>query len=84
MLALLDDYLHAKNLAEFLIFSKNIDDQRILKSDWTRGTTGHIQQKVVVTDATFLSMAKNLRDQFIPSRDIDDQTILQPDWLSTF
>ena len=28
-----------------LIPSKDIDDQRILKSDWPKGTPGHINQE---------------------------------------
>ena len=34
------------------IIFRDTDDQRILNSDWMRGTTGHIQTKVVVSDAT--------------------------------
>ena len=36
-----------------LISSRDTDDQRILQSDWIRGTNGHIQTKVKVTDPTF-------------------------------
>ena len=35
-------------------YSRDIDDQRILKSDWPSGRTGHTQPKVVVPDPTFL------------------------------
>ena len=49
-----DNYLHAKNLRDCWISSRYINDQRILLSDWTSGTTGHTQPKVVVSDATFL------------------------------
>ena len=55
-----------------MIFSKDIDDQRILQSDWTRGTIGHTQPKEVVLHAPDLH-AKNLRDWWITSRDTDDQ-----------
>ena len=51
MLPFLDDYLHMKNLRYQLIPFKDIDDQRILKYDYTRGTLA--QSKVVVSDATF-------------------------------
>ena len=36
-----------------LILCRDIHNQRILQSDWIRGTPGHTQQKVVVSDATF-------------------------------
>ena len=36
MLPSLDKYLHAKNLRYQLIFSRDINDQRILQSDWLR------------------------------------------------
>ena len=48
-----NDYLHAK-LRYHLALSPNIDDQRILQTDWTRGTTGHTQPKVLVSGPTFL------------------------------
>ena len=48
-----------KNLRDRSIPFRNIDDQTILQSDWTRGTSGHTQPKVVVSEATFLiSMEK--------------------------
>ena len=53
MLISFDDYLHAEKLRHKLTLSQDIDDQRILQSDWTRCTSGHIQQKVVVLDPTF-------------------------------
>ena len=53
MLPSLDDYLHAKNQSYRLIHSSDIDDQRILQYDWTRGPTGYTQPKVVVSDTTF-------------------------------
>ena len=36
-----------------LIPSRNTDGQKILESDWTRGTPGHTQPKMAVLDATF-------------------------------
>ena len=36
-----------------LIPSRDIDDQRILQSYWTKGTTGHTRPKDLVQDATF-------------------------------
>ena len=51
MLPSFDKYLHAKNLKNQLIPSRDINDQRISQSDWTKGTIGHIQTKVVVLDA---------------------------------
>ena len=42
----LDDYLHAKNLRRNCwISSKDIDDQRILESDWTRAQLATPDQK---------------------------------------
>ena len=38
-----------------LILSGYIDDQRILKFDWTRGTPSHIQPKVVFSSATWVN-----------------------------
>ena len=67
----LDQYLYAKNP---LIPSSDIVNQRILQSDCTTGKPGHTQQKVVVSDATFLDdnlNARNLRYQLIPCRGID-------------
>ena len=60
MLRSLDDYLHAKSLRNCWISSRDIDDQRILQSDWKRGTklylasSGHTQPNVVASEATFL------------------------------
>ena len=53
MLLSLDNYLHAINLKDRLAPSRDIDDQKILQSDCVRGTTGHSQPKVVVSDAIF-------------------------------
>ena len=53
MLLSLDDYLHAINLKDQSIPSRDVDDQKSLRSDWVRGTTGHTQPKEVVSDAIF-------------------------------
>ena len=61
MLASFDDYLHAKQQQQqqqktnrkkskyknkyHLILSTDIDNLRILQSDWIKGTTSHIQSK---------------------------------------
>ena len=61
-----------------MILSKDIDVQRILQSDSTRGTTGHTQPQVVVSDPIrWLSPCKKVRNQLTLSRDIDDQRNLQ-------
>ena len=61
-----------------MILFYDIDDQRILQSDWT------IQLKVVVfrpyIPLASNSMQKKNRCQLIVSRDIDNQRILQADW----
>ena len=49
MLPAFGDYHHAKNLKDYWISSRDIDDQKFLGD-----LTGHTQQKVVVSDATFL------------------------------
>ena len=54
MLLFSDDYLHAKNLRDPLIPSRDIDGQRILQSDWVGSTIAHITSRVVVSDAIFL------------------------------
>ena len=76
MLPSLHDYLLAKSLGDSLISFIDTDDQRILQPDWARGTTGHTQPKVVVSDVTFYFddylHAKNLRDRLIPFREMDD------------
>ena len=56
-----------------MILFTDIDDQRILQSDWMKSTTATSNQKVAASHATFLwwlSPIKNLRDQSIPSKDI--------------
>ena len=47
----------AANLRYWLLPCRVIGDQKIMQSNWRRGTTGHTQTKVVVSDANF----KNLR-----------------------
>ena len=46
-----------------LVPSRYIDDQRILKSDWTRETLGHTHQRLIALEATFpliiISMLKS-------------------------
>ena len=37
------------------------DDQRILTSDWPKGTSGHTQPREVVLNATLLSLCKKLK-----------------------
>ena len=51
MLPSLDDYLYAKNIRTHTILFRNIDDQRILQSDWSRGRIGHIPNKKMLTFA---------------------------------
>ena len=66
------------------IFSRDIDDQRMMKYDWTGSTTGHNQPKMVVSDATYLlwlSPRKKFKRLIELSRDIDDQRI---DWLRIY
>ena len=53
------------------ILPSDIDDQRVLQSDWMRDTTGLTQLKVAVSDA-----AKKLRYHLILSRDTDDQRFI--------
>ena len=48
MLHSLDYYLHAKNLRDCRIFSKDIDDQRILQSDWKSNKTSHTKAKLQI------------------------------------
>ena len=40
-----------KKLRDQLILFRDIDEQRILQSDWTRGTTDQTQANVAVSDA---------------------------------
>ena len=78
-----DDYHHTKKLWYQLTLSQDINDQRMLQFDWTRGTTGHLQPKEVVKDANFswwVIPCKKVRYQLILSQDIVDQRILQSDW----
>ena len=53
MLPQLEDYLHAKILRDCRISSWDIDDPRILESNWTRETTDNTQPIVVLSEATF-------------------------------
>ena len=53
MLPCSDDYPYTKNPRYQLISSRNIVDQRISQSDWTKGTPGNTQPKLAVLDVTF-------------------------------
>ena len=64
MIPLLDDYLRVKNLRDCWISSRDIDDQRIIKSDWTRSTTAHKQPKVVASGATNAKKSKRSIEPF--------------------
>ena len=82
----LDRYLHAKTQIYQLISSRVIDDQWILWSNWTTGTTGHSQPKVLASDDTFIwwltPCKRKLRYPLSLSRDINNRRILQFDWTS--
>ena len=84
MLPSLDDWLRAKKLRNYLILSRDFNDQRILQSDWTRALSGHTHSRVIVSDLTlpcWLSPCKNSKALgFIPSRDTDDQRIVHSIW----
>ena len=83
----LDHFLHPKKLRYHLILSRVIDDQPVKESDWTKGTTGHIQPKLVAQILPFLDHylhAKNQSYRSIPSRGMDNQRILQSDYLKAF
>ena len=43
-----------KILGDYWISSRDFYDERILQFDWMRGTIGHTQPKVVVSDGTSL------------------------------
>ena len=42
-----------KNLVDWSIPSRNTDDQRVLKFDWKKGTTGDTQPILLVSDVAF-------------------------------
>ena len=81
MLQMLEDYLRAKNLKSHWISSRDIDDQRILQSDWMKGKAGHSNKSgsLMLHLLDDYPQAENLGDPLIPSIDIDDQRILQSD-----
>ena len=92
MLPSLDDYLntnitkHANTRRYSLILSKDIDDRRILQSDWMWGTNGHTQPQLIIWDVTFpswLTPCKKLRyyDSF---QRYWWSKILESDWLRAF
>ena len=59
-------------------FSRDLDGQRILQSDWLRATTDNTQQKwysQILPSFDDYLQAKKLRYHFIPSRDINGQRI---------
>ena len=59
-----------------LIPSRNVVDQRFLKSDWTESTTGKIYPIKAVSSLRYRLT--------LSSRGVDDQRILQPDWFKVF
>ena len=66
-----------------LIPCRNNDYQRILEYDWTSGTPGLIQPKVIVSHATFswwISPLTKPKASINSFQDIVDQRILQSDW----
>ena len=69
MLPCSDDYLYTKNLRYQLISSRNIVDQRIPQSDWTKGTPGNTQPKLAVLRC------------YLPSMIISTQKIKDIDWF---
>ena len=62
-----------------MIPSRDIDDKRILISDWTRDTPGQTQPRVVV-EAIFTWYLSPSKKWLVLSCDIVDQRILQFDW----
>ena len=67
---------------DHLTLSTDIDDHRILYSDWIKDTPSHNQTKKLVSHATSLDnylRAKNERNWLIPFRDTDGLRILQSD-----
>ena len=63
MLHFFNDYLIAKKLRYRLIPSRDIDNQRILQSNWMRSTIGHTKPKL-----------KDLSDRSISFREIEDHS----------
>ena len=83
MLASLNDYFQAKYQRYWSLLSHDTDDQRILQSDWMRGTCGYTQPKLVASDTAFPwwltpSIKNKISLDFL--RDIVVQRILQSDW----
>ena len=84
MLPSIDEYLHSKNLKYQLISLKDIVDQRILQSDWTRGTPRHTQPKMAVLDVPSLEkypQVKKSKISMVLSSDFADYRILETDWI---
>ena len=79
MTAVVQPYFQNQNLRYILIPFRDIDDQRILQYNYTRGLTGHTQSKVVVQMLPFFDdylHVKNLKDILIPSRDTDENVAI--------
>ena len=62
MLHLLDD--SQKSNLSIVTLSQDIDNQRILQSDWTRGTTYYTQPTVVASDATIMDKISETNSSF--------------------
>ena len=77
MIPSLDDYLHAKEIRYQLYLFRDIDDQRNLHSDWTRGTTDYAQpcglRWYLHLMTTTVTKCKRTEYQLIHSRDFTDQ-----------
>ena len=62
MLHLLDD--SQKSNISIVTLSQDIDNQRILQSDWTRGTKNYTQPTVVASDATIMDKISETNSSF--------------------
>ena len=45
--------MHPKFQRYLLIPSRDVDVEKIIESDWTKGAPSSVNRKAVVTDATF-------------------------------
>ena len=59
MLPSLDEYAHAQNLRDRLIPSRDIDDQRILQSDWLRSFQATTEEPSFFQTCGFHRIMKN-------------------------
>ena len=59
MLPFFDDYHHAKNLSDWLIPSRDIDDQRTLPSDWLTAFQATAEKKDFSQICDFCRIIKN-------------------------